>query len=88
MRQSLQVRLEDSEVEEIREIAGRMHLTVDEWIQRVLLEARRLHPNPSVDAKLRAVRAAAEYEFPTGDIDQMLGEIERPSSSGTAFSRS
>jgi hypothetical protein len=74
---SLQVRLEDSEVEEIREIAKRMHLTVDEWIQRVLLEARRSHPNPSVDAKLRAVRAAAEYEFPTGDIDQMLGEIEQ-----------
>lgn len=77
MRQSLQVRLEDSEIEEIREIARRMHMTVDEWIQRVLLEARRSQPNASVDAKLRAVRAAAEHEFPTGDIRQILGEIEQ-----------
>jgi 2-methylcitrate dehydratase PrpD len=77
MGQSVQVRLEDSEIEEIREIARRMHMTVDEWIQRALLEARRSQPNHSVDAKLRAVRSAVEYEFPTGDIGQILGEIEQ-----------
>jgi len=77
MRQSLQVRLEDSEIEEIREIALRMHMTVDEWIQQALLEARRSQPNHSVDTKLRAVRTAAQHEFPTGDIGQILSEIER-----------
>jgi hypothetical protein len=31
----------------------------------------------SAEEKLRAVRAAARHEFPTGDIDQMLSEIEQ-----------
>ncbi len=30
-----------------------------------------------MDIKLRAVRAASRHEFPTADIDEMLGEIER-----------
>jgi hypothetical protein len=29
------------------------------------------------EARLKAIRRAAEYSFPTGDIDQMLREIER-----------
>ncbi|HEY0512349.1 MAG TPA: antitoxin [Thermoanaerobaculia bacterium] len=77
MHQSLKVRLEDSEIREIEEIARRMEMTVDEWVRRVLLEARRLHPGSPVDAKLRAVRDAAQHEFPTGDIGQMLEEIEQ-----------
>lgn len=52
-------------------------MTVDEWARWVLLEARRLHPDPAVDAKLQAVRKAAQHEFPTGDIDQMLREIKQ-----------
>jgi hypothetical protein len=76
MRQSFQVRLEDSEVEEIREIADRMHLSVDEWIRWVLVEARKRHPNPSIDSKLRAVQAAVKHEFPTGDIGQLLHEVD------------
>ena len=35
-------------------------------------------PGPrSVEEKLRAVRAAARLDFPTGDIDKMLREIEQ-----------
>ena len=29
------------------------------------------------EAKLKAVRKATEYAFPTADIEQMLAEIER-----------
>jgi hypothetical protein len=32
---------------------------------------------PAADAKLKAIRHAVKYEFPTADIDQMLSEIER-----------
>jgi hypothetical protein len=77
MRQSLQVPLEDSEIEEIREIARRRHMSVDEWIQRTLQEARRSQSRHSVEDKLRAVRAAVKHELPTGDIEQMLREIEQ-----------
>ncbi len=33
--------------------------------------------SPNFEAKLRAVRAAVKYKFPTGDIGQMLREIEQ-----------
>lgn len=75
MSQSLKVPLEDSEIQEIEEIARRVGMTVDQWARRVLLEARRLHPGSAVDTKLQAVRNATRHEFPTGDIDQMLREI-------------
>jgi len=77
MQRPLKVLLDDAEIEEIREVARRSRMTVDEWIRRALLEARRSHPRGSAEAKLRAVRTAAEQEFPTGDIGQMLGEIEQ-----------
>jgi hypothetical protein len=80
MSQSLKVPLEDSEIQEIEEIARRMGMTVDQWARRVLLEARRLHPEPAVDAKLQAVRNATRYELPTGDIDQILRESVHPAS--------
>jgi hypothetical protein len=52
-------------------------MTLDDWIHWVLQEARKSHPDRSVETKLRAVRAAAEHSFPTVDIDQMLREIEQ-----------
>ncbi len=33
-------------------------------------------PDREAEEKLRAIREATSYSFPTGDIDQMLAEIE------------
>lgn len=77
MQRALKVLLEDAEIEEIQEIARRKQMTVDEWIHLALQEARKSHPLRSAEAKLRAVRTAAGKAFPTGDIDQMLREIEQ-----------
>ncbi len=33
-------------------------------------------PDQKPEEKLRAIREATSYSFPTGDIDQMLAEIE------------
>jgi predicted DNA-binding ribbon-helix-helix protein len=77
MQQTLRIFLEEAEIEEIREIARRNHMTLDEWIHRVLQEARKSHPGRSTETKLRAVRAAVGQGLPTGDIDQMLREIEQ-----------
>jgi hypothetical protein len=41
-----------------------------------LTEPSRL-PHTAPEAKLKAIRKAAEYSFPTADIQQMLAEIER-----------
>jgi hypothetical protein len=62
---------------EIERFARQEQLTVGEWVRRTLREARAQKPRTDADAKLKAVRQAAEFAFPTADIDQMLKEIER-----------
>jgi hypothetical protein len=44
---------------------------------RALRDARSRHPVHDTEFKLKAIRKAAEYSFPTANIDQMLEEIER-----------
>ena len=40
-------------------------------------ETRAARPGAEPNTKVKAVRRAAEYSFPTADIPQMLSEIER-----------
>ena len=62
---------------DIQRLARREHLTVGKWVRRTLREARERKPVNDVETKLRAVRRAADNSFPTGEIDQMLREIEQ-----------
>lgn len=78
MRRSVEVLLEDEEIDRLREVARRNRMTVDDWIRLVLREAwLRSRVPSSVETKLRAIQVAAWHEFPVGDIRQMLREIER-----------
>ena len=77
MSKRLQVLLPDAELLEIQRFARREHLTTGEWVRRTLRDARTRQPVSDAATKLKAVRRAAEYSFPTCDIDQMLREIER-----------
>ena len=77
MSKRLQVLLPDPDMEEIRRLARRERLTVGEWVRRILREARSRQPVHEPQLKLKAVRKAAEYSFPTADIEQMLAQIER-----------
>jgi predicted 2-oxoglutarate/Fe(II)-dependent dioxygenase YbiX len=77
MSKRLQVLLPDQEMAEIQRVARRERVTVGEWVRRALREARARRPVSEPEAKLKAIRRAAEYSFPTGDIDQILSEIER-----------
>jgi len=52
-------------------------LTVGEWVRRALRDARASRPVVDPETKLRAVRRATEYSFPTGDVAEMLSEIEK-----------
>jgi hypothetical protein len=62
---------------DIQRLAKRERLTVGEWVRRVLREARAGRPAVEPETKLKAVRRAAEYSYPTADVTQMLSEIER-----------
>ena len=73
----LQVRLDPEEMDEIRKLACRERLSVAEWVRQALRAQRRESSSSSAPAKLKAVRKAAEYSFPTADVSEMLAEIER-----------
>ena len=62
---------------EIQRLARHDRLTVGEWVRRTLREARAQKPAHDAETKLKAVRRGAAHAFPTADIEQMLGEIER-----------
>jgi len=72
----LQVVLEDRELREIRAAARSSGLTVSEWVRQSLRRARRQAPGTDPSRKLAVVQAASGHEFPVGDIDQMLAEVE------------
>ena len=75
MSKRLQILMPDKEMEEIQLLASRQKLSVGEWVRSTLSEARNAKSMIDPESKLRAIRSAAEYSFPTGDIDQMLAEI-------------
>jgi hypothetical protein len=77
MSKRLQVLLPDQEMSEIQRLAKREHLTVGEWVRRTLRQARANRPVSEPEVKLKAIRRAAQYSFPTADLEQMLSEIER-----------
>jgi hypothetical protein len=52
-------------------------LNVGEEVERAPRAEPSRQPLTAPEAKLKAIRKAAEYSFPTADIQQMLAEIER-----------
>ena len=76
MTKRLQVLLEDDELAEIQALAKRRRQTTAAFVRDALRAARTAAEYPSVERKLRAVREAAQYSFPVGDIDSINAEIE------------
>ena len=68
--------LEETEMREIQRSARRRRMTVAEWVRQALRVARRSEPRSDAGKKLQVVRAAAEHNFPTADIGEMLRQIE------------
>jgi hypothetical protein len=77
MSKRLQVIMDDREMRAIRTIAKRRRMTVAEWVRQVLRSARREEPTSDPRRKMEALHAAVRHSFPSGDIEQMLVEIEQ-----------
>jgi hypothetical protein len=77
MAKRLQVILQDPEYREIQRVARSRHMTIAEWVRQTLSQARRNEPLAEVEEKLASVRASVRHEFPAGDVEVMLDEIER-----------
>jgi len=76
MSKRLQVILDDEELREIQRMAQKKQMTVAEWVRQALRAARRGESTGDPGRKLQAIGSAAKHSFPSGDIDQMLEEIE------------
>ena len=76
MSKRLQVILKDPEYREIQRVARSRRMSIAEWVRQALDLARRGEPTGSMGNKLQAVRRAVQCEYPVGDIDRMLSEIE------------
>jgi hypothetical protein len=76
MSKRLQVILEEDELRAIQEIAKQHRTSVSEWVRQTLRAARKQEPRLNSERKLKAIRAAVRHQFPAGDIQQMLAEIE------------
>jgi hypothetical protein len=70
----------NSEYRKIQQAARSRHLSIAEWVRQALARAlapvSRLESSGEVSKKLDAVRAAVLHDFPTGDIESMLAEID------------
>ena len=58
-------------------MARASHMTLAQWVRRALAAARRREPSVEASRKLSAVRTATRHAFPSGDIGEMLAQIER-----------
>jgi hypothetical protein len=83
MAKRLQVILRDPEYREIQRVARSRHMSIAEWVRQALELARRREPSSDMGKKLDAIRAAARHNFPSGDIEAMLAEIESGYNSGS-----
>ena len=73
----LQVVMDEAEVASLRRVARRAGLTLSEWARRALRAARDTQAGPSPASRLEALERALRCDHPTGDIDEMLADIER-----------
>jgi hypothetical protein len=77
MSKRLQVIVNDTEYRELLKAARQQGLTVSEWVREAIRSARSRYPVKDTGPKLAAVREAARHSYPTGDISEMLADIER-----------
>jgi hypothetical protein len=52
-------------------------MSIAAWVCQALSSARRDEPVGDVGKKLEIIRGAAEHDYPVGDIESMLAEIEK-----------
>jgi DNA helicase IV len=82
MNKRLQVILKDPEYREIKRAARSRRMTIADWVRQALDLAHRREPMGRAGKKLEVIRAAARLDYPTGDIDRILAEIEMGYGSG------
>jgi hypothetical protein len=82
MSKRMQIIMDDKEFRDIQLTAKANNMTVAEWVRQVLRAARRAQAKGNPARRLDVVREAARHSYPTGDIGQVLDDIEKGYGSG------
>ena len=69
--------MDERELAEIEAVARQSAMSVSEWVRQALRTARDTNPSEEAGKKLERIRLSMRHEFPSGEIDDMLREIER-----------
>ena len=77
MSRRLQVIVDDKEYQYFKRLAQAAHTSLGEWVRQMLRQGSERTSSKSAQEKLRGLDQVIHNEFPTGDIDQVLREIER-----------
>lgn len=77
MPKRLQVILNDSDYRDVQRAARSRRMSIAQWVRQAIRLARRQEPLANTSRKLQAIRAAAQFRYPSGDIEQMLAEIDK-----------
>ncbi len=76
MSKRLQVLVEPREYLVFKKTARILGLSLGEWVRQALRKSTESIPTKDPSQKLRAIRKASEYQFPSGDIEKILAEVE------------
>jgi hypothetical protein len=77
MSRRLQVIVSDEEARNYERLARRLGMTLSEWVRRTLHGATGRDTMPKAALRLAAIDRALSCGHPTGDVEDMLAEIER-----------
>ncbi len=75
MSKRLQVLIEEKEYSQFKKLASKASMSLGEWVRQALRQAASSVAKHSSKQKLEALDRAFEYNFPSGDIEQILEEI-------------
>lgn len=76
MSKRLQVLIDPKEYRHFKNLAKRRGLTLGEWVRRGLKDYANQSSLKTPGQKLRNLRKFSKYQYPIGDIEQVLQEIE------------
>lgn len=73
----MQVLFQPREYKTFQHLAKEMGLSLGEWVRQALRFQAAAVSFKSATVKIKNIRKACRYSFPTGEIDQLLSEIEK-----------
>jgi hypothetical protein len=77
MSKVVEVALTDSEFQKIKKLAHSENVSIAEWVRVALNLALQRESAIEIGRKLEVVHAAAQYDYPIGDMVCVLRNIEK-----------